>query len=77
MGQGGHNGREETTTLALIPMVCKAVSIPVIAAGGIATGRGMLAAMILGAQGVQIGSRFVASTESSAHQAFKNEVVAH
>ena len=73
---GGHNGREETTTLALIPMVCKAVSIPVIAAGGIATGRGMLAAMILGAQGVQIGSRFVASTESSAHQAFKNAVVA-
>ena len=72
---GGHNGREETTTLTLIPMVCKAVSIPVIAAGGIATGRGMLAAIILGAQGVQIGSRFVASTESSAHQAFKDAVV--
>ena len=73
---GGHNGREETTTLTLIPMVSKAVSIPVIAAGGIATGRGMLAAMILGAHGVQIGSRFVASTESSAHQAFKEAVVA-
>ena len=72
---GGHNGREETTTLTLIPMVCKAVSIPVIAAGGIATGRGMLAAMILGAQGVQIGSRFVASVESSAHQSFKEAVV--
>ena len=72
---GGHNGREETTTLTLIPMVSKAVSIPVIAAGGIATGRGMLAAMILGAQGVQIGSRFVASLESSAHQAFKKAVV--
>ena len=72
---GGHNGLEETTTLTLIPMVCKAVSIPVIAAGGIATGRGMLAAIILGAQGVQIGSRFVASTESSAHQAFKDAVV--
>ena len=72
---GGHNGREETTTFTLIPMVCKAVSIPVIAAGGIATGRGMLSAMTLGAQGVQIGSRFVASIESSAHQAFKAEVL--
>ena len=72
---GGHNGREETTTFALIPMVCKSVSIPVIAAGGIATGRAMLAAMTLGDHGVQIGSRFVASTESSAHEAFKNLVV--
>ena len=72
---GGHNGREETTTFTLIPMVCKAVSIPVIAAGGIATGKGMLSAMALGAQGVQIGSRFVASKESSAHQAFKTEVL--
>ncbi len=72
---GGHNGREETTTFALIPMVCKSVSIPVIAAGGIATGSAMLAAMTLGAHGVQIGSRFVASTESSAHEAFKNLVV--
>ena len=72
---GGHNGREETTTFALIPMVCKSVSIPVIAAGGIATGRAMLAAITLGAHGVQIGSRFVASTESSAHEAFKNLVV--
>ena len=72
---GGHNGREETTTFALIPMVCKSVSIPVIAAGGISTGRAMLAAMTLGAHGVQIGSRFVASTESSAHEAFKNLVV--
>jgi len=72
---GGHNGREETTTFTLIPMVCKAVSIPVIAAGGIATGRGMLSAMTLGAQGVQIGSRFVASKESSAHQDFKTEVL--
>ena len=72
---GGHNGREETTTFALVPMVCKSVSIPVIAAGCIATGRAMLAAMTLGAHGVQIGSRFVASTESSAHEAFKNLVV--
>lgn len=72
---GGHNGREETTTFTLIPMVCNAVSIPVIAAGGIATGKGMLSAMTLGAQGVQIGSRFVASEESSAHQAFKNAVL--
>ena len=72
---GGHNGREESTTLTLIPMVKEKVSIPVIAAGGIATGRGMLAATVLGADGVQIGSRFVASEESSAHINFKNEVV--
>jgi enoyl-[acyl-carrier protein] reductase II len=72
---GGHNGRDETTTLVLVPSVAKELSIPVIAAGGIATGRAMLAAMILGAQGVQMGSRFVASKESSAHDLFKNEVV--
>ena len=72
---GGHNGREETTTLTLIPMVQKAVSIPIIAAGGIASGNGMLAAMILGADAVQIGSRFVASKESSAHKLFKQAVV--
>ncbi|WP_298391588.1 nitronate monooxygenase [Flavobacterium sp.] len=72
---GGHNGREETTTLTLIPMVKENISIPLIAAGGIATGRGMLAAMILGADGVQMGSRFVASTESSAHDNFKNTVI--
>ena len=72
---GGHNGRDETTTLCLIPMVTEKVKIPVIAAGGIGTGRGMLAAMNLGADGVQIGSRFVASIESSAHQNFKNVVV--
>ncbi|UMB54447.1 nitronate monooxygenase [Lutibacter sp. A64] len=72
---GGHNGREETTTFTLIPMVKEKLSIPVIAAGGIASGRGMLAAMILGADGVQIGSRFAASNESSAHINFKNEVV--
>ena len=72
---GGHNGREETTSMTLIPMVCNAVSIPVIAAGGIATGRAMLAAQVLGADGVQIGSRFVASVESSAHDNFKNRVV--
>ena len=72
---GGHNGREETTTLTLIPAVRKAVKIPVIAAGGIATGKQMLAAMTLGADGVQIGSRFVASEESSAHQNFKQAVV--
>lgn len=72
---GGHNGREETTTFTLIPMVKEVVTIPVIAAGGIATGRGMLAAMVLGADGVQIGSRFVASNESSAHINFKEEVV--
>ena len=72
---GGHNGRDETTTLTLIPMVRQKVHIPLIAAGGIATGRGMLAAMVLGADGVQIGSRFAASTESSAHINFKNAVV--
>ena len=72
---GGHNGRDETTTLTLIPMVKEKINIPLIAAGGIATGRGMLATMILGADGVQIGSRFVASTESSAHQAFKQVVI--
>lgn len=72
---GGHNGREETTTFTLIPMVREQLDIPLIAAGGIATGRGMLAAMVLGADGVQVGSRFVASEESSAHRAFKEEVV--
>ncbi len=72
---GGHNGREETTTFTLIPMVKENVRIPVISAGGIATGRGMLAAMVLGADGVQIGSRFVASNESSSHLNFKEEVV--
>ncbi len=72
---GGHNGREETTTFALIPMVKDKLHIPVIAAGGIATGKGMLAAMVLGADGVQIGSRFVASEESSAHINFKRAVV--
>ncbi|MEI6143504.1 MAG: nitronate monooxygenase [Mariniphaga sp.] len=72
---GGHNGREETTTLTLIPSVRKATSLPLIAAGGIATGRGMLATMILGADGVQIGSRFAISTESSAHENFKNYVI--
>jgi len=71
---GGHNGREETTTFTLIPMVKEKLDIPLIAAGGIATGRGMLAAMVLGADGVQVGSRFVASEESSAHIAFKNIV---
>jgi enoyl-[acyl-carrier protein] reductase II len=72
---GGHNGREETTTLVLIPMVREAVSIPLIAAGGIASGRTMLAAQVLGADGVQIGTRFAASVESSAHENFKNKVV--
>jgi len=72
---GGHNGREETTTLTLIPTVRQAVKIPVIAAGGIATGQQMLAAMIIGAEGVQIGSRFVATEESSAHQNFKEAVL--
>lgn len=72
---GGHNGREETTTFTLIPMVKEKLKIPLIAAGGIATGRGMLAAMVLGADGVQIGSRFVASLESSAHINFKEKVV--
>ncbi|WP_228851032.1 NAD(P)H-dependent flavin oxidoreductase [Aegicerativicinus sediminis] len=72
---GGHNGREETTTFTLIPMVKQEIEIPLIAAGGIANGKGMLAAMVLGADGVQIGSRFVASEESSAHQKFKQLVV--
>jgi len=72
---GGHNGREESTTLTLIPMVKEKLSIPVIAAGGIATGRGLLAAQVLGADGVQMGSRFVASTEASAHADFKQAVV--
>jgi len=72
---GGHNGREETTTMVLIPAVVKAVRIPVIAAGGIATGRQMLAAMVMGAEGVQMGSRFVASEEASSHSNFKNRVI--
>ena len=72
---GGHNGREETTTLVLIPQIVKAVKIPVIAAGGIGTGKTMLAAMALGAEAVQIGSRFVATNESSAHQNFKQAVI--
>jgi len=71
---GGHNGREETTTLCLIPMVREAISCPLIAAGGIATGKAMLAAMVLGADGVQVGTRFVATHESSAHQNFKERV---
>jgi enoyl-[acyl-carrier protein] reductase II len=72
---GGHNGREETTTFTLIPMVKDKISIPLIAAGGIATGRGMLAAMVLGADGVQVGSRFAASLESSSHESFKQTIV--
>ena len=72
---GGHNGREETTTFTLIPMVKEHINVPLIAAGGIANGKGMLAAMVLGADGVQVGSRFVASEESSAHIAFKKMVV--
>jgi enoyl-[acyl-carrier protein] reductase II len=72
---GGHNGRDETTTLTLIPMVREKVTIPLIAAGGIATGRGMLAVMTLGADGVQMGSRFAASTESSAHTNFKSTII--
>lgn len=71
---GGHNGREETTTMVLTPLVADAVSIPVIAAGGIADGRAMLAAFALGAEGVQVGSRFAASTESSAHELFKKRI---
>jgi enoyl-[acyl-carrier protein] reductase II len=73
---GGHNGRDETTTLCLIPMVRKAIGIPLIAAGGIGDGRAMLAVMNLGADGAQVGSRFVASIESSAHANFKNAVIA-
>ncbi|HRO45191.1 nitronate monooxygenase [Agriterribacter sp.] len=72
---GGHNGREETTSMVLIPAVCNAITIPVIAAGGIATGRQMMAAMVLGAEGVQMGSRFVASEEASSHINFKNAIV--
>ena len=72
---GGHNGREETTTLVLIPAVKKAISIPLIAAGGIATGRQMLACMVLGADAVQIGSRFVCTPEASSHINFKNEIL--
>jgi enoyl-[acyl-carrier protein] reductase II len=72
---GGHNGREETTTMILIPLVCESVQIPVIAAGGIATGRQMLACMVLGAEGVQMGSRFAASEEASSHLNFKNAVL--
>jgi enoyl-[acyl-carrier protein] reductase II len=73
---GGHNGRDETTTFCLIPMVKAAIHIPLIAAGGIGTGRGMLAAMNLGADAVQVGSRFVTSTESSAHENFKQYILA-
>lgn len=72
---GGHNGREETTTFTLIPMVKEKLQIPLIAAGGIATGRGMLSAMVLGADGVQVGSRFAASVESSSHDNFKQAIV--
>ncbi|MBO6830425.1 nitronate monooxygenase [Allomuricauda sp.] len=72
---GGHNGRDETTTMVLIPSVKEKIHIPLIAAGGIATGRAMLAAMILGADGVQVGSRFVASPEASSHPLFKQRVV--
>jgi enoyl-[acyl-carrier protein] reductase II len=72
---GGHNGREETTTFTLIPMVKEKLTIPLIAAGGIATGRGMLAAMVLGADGVQVGSRFAASVESSSHDNFKKAII--
>jgi enoyl-[acyl-carrier protein] reductase II len=72
---GGHNGREETTTMTLIPLVRNAIKLPLIAAGGIANGEAMLAAFALGAEGVQVGSRFVASIEASCHQAFKEEVL--
>lgn len=72
---GGHNGREETTSMVLIPAVVKSVKVPVIAAGGIATGKQMLAAMVMGAEGVQMGSRFVASEEASSHINFKNTVI--
>ena len=72
---GGHNGKDETTTLCLIPKVAKEIQVPLVAAGGIATGRAMLAVMNLGADGVQIGSRFIASIESSAHESFKNTVL--
>ena len=72
---GGHNGKEETTTMVLVPLVCEAVKLPVIAAGGIATGKQMLAAMVLGAEGVQVGSRFAISEEASCHINFKNAVL--
>ena len=72
---GGHNGRDETTTMVLVPAVVDAVSIPVVAAGGISDGRSMAAALMLGAEGVQVGSRFVATPEASAHEAFKREVL--
>ena len=72
---GGHNGREETTTLTLIPMVREKITVPLIAAGGIASGRGMLAVMVLGADGVQVGSRFAASLESSSHDNFKDTIL--
>ncbi|MFH4968844.1 nitronate monooxygenase [Gaetbulibacter sp. M240] len=72
---GGHNGRDETTTLTLIPIVKEGISLPLIAAGGIATGKTMLATMVLGADGVQVGSRFAASVESSAHEAYKQAIV--
>jgi len=72
---GGHDGKEETTTLTLIPLIRKAVSLPLIAAGGIGTGRGMLAAFALGAEGVQIGTRFVVAEESSAHPSFKKKII--
>jgi len=72
---GGHNGKEETTTFTLVPLIRKSTELPLIAAGGIGTGRQMLAAMALGAEGVQIGSRFVTSEESSAHPAFKQKIV--
>ncbi len=73
---GGHNGRNETTTLVLVPAVKERISIPLIAAGGIGTGRAMLAAMVLGADGVQVGSRFVATFEASSHELFKQKVIA-
>jgi enoyl-[acyl-carrier protein] reductase II len=72
---GGHDGKEETTTLTLVPLIRNAVSLPLIAAGGIGTGRGMLAAFALGAEGVQIGTRFVVAEESSAHPAFKKRIL--
>lgn len=72
---GGHNGREETTTMVLIPLVKQVISVPLIAAGGIASGRSMMAAFALGAEGVQLGTRFAASTEASAHENFKQKII--
>jgi len=72
---GGHNGREETTTMVLLPLVCESVQIPVIAAGGLASGRQMLAAMVLGAEAVQVGTRFAASEEASLHPDFKSAII--